>query len=50
MLQTADRKTKFLGYLTDFAETLTEEQAARFTAPLEALQECCQAIDAADEM
>ena len=50
MLQTADRKTKFLGYITDFAETLTEEQAARFTSPLEALQECCQAIDAADEM
>lgn len=49
-LQTADRKQKFLGYLSDFAETLNEAQAARFERPLKALEECCEAVDAADEM
>jgi hypothetical protein len=49
-LQTMEKKQKFLGYLSDFAETLTEEQAARFSRPLLALNECCEAGDALDDM
>ena len=49
-LQADDKKEKFARYLTDFAETLTEEQAARFTRPLLALNEACEAGDALDDM
>jgi len=49
-LQTADKKAKFLNYITDFAVTLTPEQAVRFTRPLEALQAACASADALDDM
>ena len=50
MLQADDKKQKFAQYLADFASTLTEEQAARFTRPLLALNEACEAGDALDDM
>lgn len=50
MLQADDKKTRFAQYLADFAQTLTEEQAARFTRPLLALNEACEAGDALDDM
>ncbi len=50
MLQADDKKQKFAQYLADFAQTLTEEQAARFTRPLLALNEACEAGDALDDM
>ena len=50
MLQTDDKKQKFAQYLADFASTLTEEQAARFTRPLLALNEACEAGYALDDM
>ena len=50
ILQADDKKERFAKYLTDFAETLTEEQAARFTRPLLALNEACEAGDALDDM
>lgn len=49
-LQTADKKQKFAGYLADFAATLNAEQAQRFSRPLLALNECCEAADALDDM
>lgn len=49
-LQPADKKTKFAVYLADFAETLDEAQAERFSRPLLSLQECCEAGDALDDM
>lgn len=49
-LQSDVKKEKFSKYLTDFAETLTAEQATRFTRPLEALAEACTAGDALDGM
>lgn len=49
-LQTADKKQRFAIYLADFAETLNEEQAARFSRPLLVLNECCEAADALDDM
>ena len=49
-LQTADKKQKFQGYLADFAESLTPEQAARFERPLEALNDACESADALDDM
>lgn len=49
-LQTMDKKQKFATYLADFAGTLTAEQAARFSRPLLALNECCEAGDALDDM
>lgn len=49
-LQPQDKKDKFAGYLTNFAETLTEEQAARFSRPLIALSEACEANEALEDM
>ena len=49
-LQTADKKQKFSVYLSDFAETLNAEQAARFSKPLMALNDCCTAADPLDDM
>ena len=49
-LQTADKKTKFMGYLSDFSATLSAEQAARFERPLMALNDACEAADALDDM
>lgn len=49
-LQTDDKKVKFAGYLATFAESLTEEQAARFLRPLTALDDACAAGDALDDM
>lgn len=50
ILQTADKKAKFSVYLADFAETLDEEKAARFTRPLMLLNEACETGDALDDM
>ena len=49
-LQDNDKKVKFAKYLTDFAVTLTSEQAARFSRPLLALNEACTEGDALDDM
>ena len=49
-LQSDDKKQKFSVYLSGFAETLTAEQAARFSRPLLALNEACEAGDALDDM
>lgn len=49
-LQTADKKAKFQGYLSDFASTLTPVQVARFERPLVALNDACEATDALDDM
>jgi len=49
-MQPDEKKEKFSKYLSDFAETLTEEQAARFSRPLIALGEACEAGDALDDM
>jgi len=48
-LQSDDKKSKFAGYLAQFAETLSEEQAARFSRPLLALNEACESGDPFDE-
>jgi phosphoribosylformylglycinamidine (FGAM) synthase-like enzyme len=50
MLQTMDKKEKFLGYLNRFAEQLSPEQAGKFERPLLALTEACEAGDALDDM
>ena len=49
-LQSDDKKQKFAVYLSGFAETLTAEQVARFSRPLLALNEACEAGDALDDM
>lgn len=49
-LQEDDRKIKFQKYLSDFAETLDETQATRFTRPLLALNEACELGNALDDM
>ena len=49
-LQSDDKKQKFAVYLAGFAETLTAEQVARFSRPLLALNEACEAGDALDDM
>ena len=49
-LQSDDKKAKFAVYLSGFAETLTAEQVARFSRPLLALNEACEAGDALDDM
>ena len=49
-LQSDDKKQKFSVYLADFAGTLTAERAARFSRPLLALSEACEAGDALDDM
>lgn len=49
-LQTADKKQKFMGYLSDFSATLSAEQAVRFERPLLALSDACEAADALDDM
>ena len=49
-LQSDDKKQKFAVYLSGFAETLTAEQVARFSRPLLALSEACEAGDALDDM
>lgn len=49
-LQPDDKKAKFAVYLSDFAETLDAEKAARFSRPLIALSEACEAGDALDDM
>ena len=49
-LQSDDKKAKFAVYLAGFAETLTTEQVARFSRPLLALNEACEAGDALDDM
>ncbi len=50
MLQDDAKKAKFAKYLADFAVTLSEEQAARFSRPLLALEEAAEAGDALDDM
>lgn len=49
-LQPDDKKAKFAAYLSDFAESLDDTQAARFERPLLALNEACEAGDALDDM
>ena len=49
-IQSDDKKDKFAVYLANFALTLSAEQAARFSRPLLALEEACQAGDALDDM
>lgn len=49
-MQPDDKKSKFAVYLSDFAETLDAEKAARFTRPLVALNDACEAGDALDDM
>lgn len=49
-LQPDGKKQKFAVYLTDFAVSLTAEQAARFNRPLLALNEACETGDALDDM
>lgn len=49
-IQSDEKKQKFSVYLGNFAESLTEEQAARFSRPLLALNEACEAGDALDDM
>ena len=49
-LQSDDKKAKFAVYLSGFAETLNAEQVARFSRPLLALNEACEAGDALDDM
>jgi len=49
-MQPDDKKAKFSNYLADFADTLNEEQAARFSRPLLALNDACEAGDALDDM
>ena len=49
-IQSDEKKEKFGKYLTDFAETLTEEQAVRFSRPLLALNDACQAGNALEDM
>jgi len=49
-LQPDDKKAKFATYLQDFAETLTEAQAERFSRSLLNLNEACTAGDALDDM
>lgn len=49
-LQTDDKKQKFAVYLSNFAETLDAEKAARFSRALLALNEACEAGDALDDM
>ncbi len=43
MLQPQDKKEKFAAYITQFAETLDSEKAARYSRPLLALNEACSA-------
>ncbi len=50
MLQPADKKEKFLGYLAGYAQTLTPEQASKFSRPLLALQEAAEEADGLDDM
>ena len=49
-LQSDDKKAKFAVYLASFAETLNAEQVARFSRPILALSESCEAGDALDDM
>ena len=49
-LQSDDKKEKFAVYLSGFAATLNAEQVARFSRPLLALNEACEAGDALDDM
>ena len=49
-IQSDEKKKKFQVYLTNFAETLTPEKAARFSRPLLGLEEACAAGDALDDM
>lgn len=49
-IQSDEKKEKFSKYLTDFAETLDEAQATRFSRPLIALGEACAPGDVLDEM
>lgn len=50
LMQTEEKKQKFLVYLTDFAASLTPEQASRFTRPMEALNEAATSSDPTDDM
>ena len=49
-LQSDEKKKKFSVYLADFAEQLDEVQGARFTRPLLALNESCEAGNGLDDM
>ena len=49
-IQSDEKKEKFQVYLANFTETLTPEQAARFSRPLLGLEDACQASDALDDM
>lgn len=49
-LQPAEKKAKFLGYITDFATTLDAEKAERFERPLKALEEAATSGDPLDDM
>ena len=48
-LQSDDKKQKMAGYLAQFAETLNAEQAQRFSRPLLALNDACEAGDPFDD-
>lgn len=49
-LQPADKKSKFLNYVTTFAGTLTPEQITEFARSLQGLEVACEAVDALDDM
>lgn len=49
-LQPDEKKTKFLVYLSDFAATISEEQATRFERALLALEDAASPGDALDDM
>lgn len=49
-LQSADKKAKFMVYLSDFAGKLTAAQADRFAKPLMALEEAATGGDPLDDM
>ena len=49
-LQSEDKKSKFLVYLSDFAAKLTPAQADRFLRPLTALEEAATGGDPLDDM
>ena len=49
-LQAQDKKEKLRGYLSNFASSLTAEQAAAWASNLMKLDEACNAVDALDDM
>ncbi len=49
-LQPAEKKSRFLGYLTEFAKTISPEQATEFAKGLQGLETATTAVDDLDDM